>query len=118
MNHLNADELTALADGTLAADRVDHLAACDSCAEHLSAVATTLSAVPVPTMPVAVAARLDAVIAAESRRRASGEATVDEAQQQASHAKRLSLGTFGDNSPRKELAAKLTPARPVRSRTR
>ena len=122
MNHLDTDELNALfsggaADGTLAADRIDHLAACDFCAEHLSSVSSFLSAVPAPPMPDDVVARLAAVIEVESDRRASGEATAAEAQQQAAHAKRLSLGTFGDNSPRKGLASKLTPAQPVRSRT-
>lgn len=118
MNHLNADELSALAEGTLAADRIDHLAACDSCADHLRSVSSLLSDLPPPVMPEAVAARLANVIGEESRLRASGEISRIEAQQQAAHAKRVSLGSFGDNSPRKGLAAKLTPARQVRTRTR
>ncbi|HIT74864.1 MAG TPA: hypothetical protein IAA98_04695 [Candidatus Avipropionibacterium avicola] len=116
MNHLTTDELTALADGTLPDDRIDHLADCDQCGEHLSEVAVTLSSVPAPPVPADVAARLADVVEAESRRRTSGEAERADNLEQAAHAKRLSLGSFGDNSPRRALAEKLQPGRRVHSR--
>lgn len=107
MNHLTPHEVTALERGALPDDRLDHVAECDACAGHLEAVATALAELPAPTMPDEVAARLDQVVAAESRRRTSGAAEQEERLAQAAHAKRLSLGTFGDNSPGRELAGKV-----------
>lgn len=112
--HLTTDEVTALAAGTLPEARIDHVAGCDTCAVHLADVGTALASAPVPVMPPEVVARLDRVIAAESQRRTSGEAEREEQVQQAAHAKRLALGTFGDNSPRAESLAR-KPAKPAQA---
>lgn len=107
MNHLTSHEVTALEQGTLPEDRLAHVAECDACAVHLDVVATALAELPAPAMPDEVAAQLDAVLADESRRRTTGAADREERLAQAAHAKRLSLGTFGDNSPARELAGKV-----------
>jgi len=111
MEHLSQREVAALAQGTLPAERLDHVAECDTCAAHLDMVAAALAELPAPAMPDDVATRLDAVLADESRRRTSGAAEREDRLAQAAHAKRLSLGTFGDNSPRSALAGKVVRPR-------
>jgi anti-sigma factor RsiW len=75
--HIGADELAEAADGSLPSTRgptVDHhLAECPECADAVTALAEVsalLHAERTAIMPAGVADRLDAVIAAETRRRA------------------------------------------------
>lgn len=109
--HFTADELSAATDGLLTGDQaaeIDrHVASCSECAATVVLLGTVRAALadlahtdPAP-MPAAVADRLDAAMAAESDRRASGEAADDLARKQAVHAKRLSTGSFGENAPTK-----------------
>ncbi|MGD7708000.1 hypothetical protein [Microlunatus sp. Y2014] len=111
MTHLSPAELDHLTTGQLSvADltdaQLDHALECPDCSPALTAassgqdaVATALATDPSPAIPADVVARLDAVIAAESRRRTSGAADREAAAAHAAHAKRFTLGTFGDNSP-------------------
>src|SRR5699024_3607187 len=92
MEHLSQREVAALAQGTLPAERLDHVAECDTCAAHLDMVAAALAELPVLAMLDDVVTRLDAVLADESRRRTSGAAEREDRLAQAAHAKRLSLG--------------------------
>jgi hypothetical protein len=75
-DHISVEELANAAEGLLAPARAgvvhSHLDSCQTCrdtADLLSSVSATLAAEPVPSMPPAVAARLDAVIADEQVRR-------------------------------------------------
>jgi hypothetical protein len=79
--HVDAESLALYAEGQLSRRRTvrvrAHLAGCAECARAAAALAevtTRLSQVPVPPMPAAVAARLDAALSAESARRAAGAA--------------------------------------------
>lgn len=113
--HLTADVLAAATEGGLspeqAAEIDRHVASCSDCSASLADTVAALDTVrhaladlSVPdhaTMPAAVHAWLDAAVAAESARRASGEAAVELARMQAEHAKRLTTGSFGENSPTK-----------------
>lgn len=110
MDHLTTDEVALFARGELADARVDHAAGCDVCGDRVaaitSAVTAALGAIPPPAMPPEVSARLTAVVEAEGRRRTSGEAARETAAQEAAHAKRLALGSFGDNSPHRNVLHK------------
>jgi hypothetical protein len=75
-DHISVEELADAAEGLLEPARTDavhaHLDGCPTCrdtADLLASVSTTLAAEPIPPMPPAVAARLDAVIADEQARR-------------------------------------------------
>ena len=79
--HVDAESLALCAEGQLSRRRTvrvrTHLAGCAECARTAAALAgvtTRLSQVPVPPMPAAVAARLDAALSAESARRAASPA--------------------------------------------
>ena len=79
--HLTTDELADAAEGLLDPERAafaeSHIAGCPDChaqSDALRAVSATLQAEPAPTMPEAVAHRLNDVVAAEHVRR--GEASV------------------------------------------
>ena len=107
-SHFSAAELAGAAEGLLAPQRsaelAAHLADCPICtrlADQVAAVSDTLAAEPPQQMPDDVAARLHQVVAAESDRRSSGEAGADAERRQAEHAKRLTLGSFGTNTPTK-----------------
>jgi anti-sigma factor ChrR (cupin superfamily) len=76
--HITADELAEAAAGMLDPARAaairEHVAGCAACTEvatGLSQVPGLLAAEPAPTMPDDVFARLQAVVAAESERRAA-----------------------------------------------
>jgi len=82
--HLGVEELADAAGGVLDASRTReveaHVRRCAECQETwaaLSSVADLLADEPSPTMPPAVAARLDAVLAGESRQRSSGSRDED-----------------------------------------
>lgn len=75
--HVDAESLALYAEGQLSRGRTArvraHLSGCAECARTAAALASVtaeLSQVPVPSMPSAVAARLDAALSAESARRA------------------------------------------------
>lgn len=102
--HVTIDELADASEQVLpdarAAAVAAHLDDCAACRELAEALARTCQALadePVPPMPPAVFDRLQAVVAAESARRASGEAAADEREAAAQAAKRTALGTFGRN---------------------
>lgn len=106
--HPTAEDLADAAAGVLTPEHgveVDrHVASCPDCAtaaHQLRIVRSVLADSTSTPMPTEVVQRLDATLLAESARRASGEADRDLAQRQAEHAKRLSLGSFGDNVPTK-----------------
>lgn len=106
--HPTAEDLADAAAGVLTADHeaeVDrHVASCPSCAtiaDRLRVVRAVLADTGSTPMPTDVVRRLDVAMLAESARRSSGEADRDLARRQAEHAKRLSLGSFGDNAPTK-----------------
>jgi hypothetical protein len=76
--HVDAESLALYAEGELSRGRTArvraHLSGCPDCAATLAALAevtTQLSHVPAPSMPSAVAARLDAALSAESAHRAA-----------------------------------------------
>jgi hypothetical protein len=76
--HVDAESLALYAEGELSHGRTArvraHLSGCPDCAATLAALAevtTQLSHVPAPSMPSAVAARLDAALSAESAHRAA-----------------------------------------------
>ena len=78
--HVDAESLALYAEGQLSRGRTArvraHLSGCAECgrtAAALASVTTELSQVPVPPLPPAVAARLDAALSAESARRAGPE---------------------------------------------
>jgi hypothetical protein len=78
--HVDADSLALYAEGQLSRGRTArvraHLSGCAECGRTtaaLASVTTELSQVPVPPLPSAVAARLDAALSAESARRAAPE---------------------------------------------
>jgi Putative zinc-finger len=78
--HVDAESLALYAEGQLSRGRTArvraHLSGCAECARTaatLASVTTVLSRVPVPPLPSAVAARLDAALSAESARRAVPE---------------------------------------------
>ena len=75
--HVDAESLALYAEGELSRGRTArvqaHLSGCPDCAATLTALAevtTQLSHVPAPSMPSAVAARLDAALGAEPAHRA------------------------------------------------
>jgi len=77
--HVSAEELADAAAGLLDLPHSDqvaaHLADCLACRDTdagLRRVGAALAAAPAPAMPAAVAARLDAVVSAESARRQQG----------------------------------------------
>jgi hypothetical protein len=79
--HVDAESLALYAEGELSRGRTTrvraHLSTCPDCAATLAALAevtTQLSHVPAPSMPSAVAARLDAALSAEVAHRAAGPA--------------------------------------------
>src|SRR5437764_3314482 len=79
--HPDADALAACREGLLGRRRSAriraHLARCSRCAAldgGLAEVTALLASVPAPRMPDGLAARLDAVLAAESAARARAEA--------------------------------------------
>jgi anti-sigma factor RsiW len=77
-----------------------HVAGCADCAETvaaLTAVRSVLQEAPAPRMPDAVFAQLQAVVRAESTRRASGAAEAEAEAAAVEAAKRTALGTFGQN---------------------
>lgn len=107
-SHITATELADAAEGLLPSDRAAeieaHLAACETCTETASSIASVaqlLAGAPEERMPADVADRLSAIVAAESRRRSTGQQAEEHRRRQAEHAKRHTLGTFGDNSPTK-----------------
>jgi hypothetical protein len=76
--HVDAESLALYAEGELSRGRTArvraHLSGCPECGATLAALAevtTQLSRVPVPAMPSAVAARLDAALSAEAAHRAA-----------------------------------------------
>ena len=76
--HVDAESLALYAEGELSRGRTArvqaHLSGCPDCAATLAALAevtTQLSHVPAPSMPSAVAARLDAALGAEPAHRAN-----------------------------------------------
>lgn len=78
--HVDAESLALYAEGQLSRGRTArvraHLSGCAECgrtAAALASVTTELSRVPVPPLPSAVAARLDAALSAESARRVAPE---------------------------------------------
>jgi hypothetical protein len=80
IGHPDADTLAACREGLLGTRRSarirKHLARCSRCASldhELAAVSTLLASTPAPKIPDELAARLDAVLAAESAARARGE---------------------------------------------
>lgn len=107
--HPTAEDLADAVAGVLTAEQsaeVDrHVASCADCAAtaHRLQIVRAVLAEDSATlrMPAEVAVRLDAALAAESARRSSGETGRVVAQRQAAHAKRLSLGSFGENAPTK-----------------
>ena len=79
--HVDAESLALYAEGELSRGRAArvraHLSGCPDCAATLAALAevtTQLSHVPVPPMPSAMAARLDAALSAEAAHRAAAPA--------------------------------------------
>ena len=78
--HVDAESLALYAEGQLSRGRTArvraHLSGCGECGRTsaaLASVTTELSQVPVPPLPSAVAARLDAALSAESARRTAPE---------------------------------------------
>ena len=79
--HVDAESLALYAEGEFSRGRAArvraHLSGCPDCAATLAALAevtTQLSHVPVPPMPSAMAARLDAALSAEAAHRAAAPA--------------------------------------------
>lgn len=113
-----------LLDPKRSAMRADHLAGCGPCAGALAdvrAVSRRLATVPSPTMPAAVAARLDSVLAGEVDRReqrraqrqllVAAAAAADGADDVSGHVgwTRPTLGQFGENLPKRSLRRVLVP---------
>jgi len=78
-DHATVEQLADLLEGELQVGQAEivaaHASACPRCAalrDQLGALPLLLSATSVPPIPAAVAARLDAVVAAESARRTAG----------------------------------------------
>jgi hypothetical protein len=78
--HVDAESLALYAEGQLSRGRTAHvrahLSGCAECGRTeaaLASVTTELSQVPVPPLPSAVAARLDAALSAESAHRSAPE---------------------------------------------
>jgi len=86
--HASVEQLADLLEGELPVGQAEtvtaHMSACPRCAalrDQLGALPQLLSATSVPPLPPAVAARLDAVVAAESARRAAGARQPDTGRQ-------------------------------------
>jgi len=114
--HLTTDELADAAEGLLDPERAafaeSHIADCPDCnaqSDALRAVSATLQAQPAPTMPEAVAHRLNDVVAAEQVRRAEASAKRRGLESVPSQQPRATLGAFGKElerpRPRWALAA-------------
>jgi len=103
--HLTTDELADAAEGLLDPERAafaeSHIADCPDChaqSEALRTVTATLQAEPASRMPVAVADRLNDVVAAEQARRVEAStAKGSQLDSIASQQPRVSLGTFGED---------------------
>ncbi|GAB3708602.1 zf-HC2 domain-containing protein [Mariniluteicoccus flavus] len=102
--HVSVDELADAAEDLLPPERAaavqNHVGGCSSCAAVAAAlvdVCEALADAPVPPMPDTVFTRLQAVVEAESERRASGAADNEDADARALTAKRTSVGSFGQN---------------------
>ena len=123
VRHPSLMELAELDEGLLDEPRsatVDaHVTGCVECTRHraeLRAVGPALSAAPAPHLPAAVVARLDAVLAGEVERRehrqslrvAAGNGSDDVS----GHVGwiRPTLGSLGDDRPRRSRARMLVPA--------
>lgn len=83
--HFDAETLAAFREDLLPARKAArigaHLSSCPRCAEidaQLASVTTILARSPVPPMPAAVAARLDAALAAEAAARAAADLRRDD----------------------------------------
>ena len=96
-----------------------HVTGCPQCAEavtDLRDVTRRLASVPAPSVPAAVAARLDAVLAGEldrrERRRTLRVAAGGGEDDVAGHGRwtRPTLGRFGEDLPRRTLGRRLLPA--------
>ena len=114
--HLTTDELADAAEGLLDPERAafaeSHIADCPDChaqSDALRAVSATLQAEPAPTMPEAVAHRLNDVVAAEHVRRAEASVKGRGLESVPSQQPRATLGAFGKElekpRPRWALAA-------------
>lgn len=122
--HITATELADAAEGLLSSERTAeieaHLAACETCtraATGIASVARELAQAPSEQMPADVVERLSAIVAAESKRRASGQQAEEHQRRQAEHAKRHTLGTFGENPLTKRHPAPLADHTPRPHRT-
>lgn len=91
-DHVDAETLAMLREGLLTADVAAvvgaHLAGCDRCGQadsQLAMVSELLASAPVPPMPPALSARIEAALAAEAATRAAagGAAAGEQAQQAA-----------------------------------
>ncbi|HLL63574.1 MAG TPA: hypothetical protein VK401_11025 [Propionibacteriaceae bacterium] len=107
-----------LLDQTRAASLEGHVAGCPQCAgavTDLREVTRRLAGVPAPSMPAAVAARLDSVVASEVSRRERRQtprvaATAEEDVVGHVGWTRPTLGRFGEDLPRRSLGRRLLPA--------
>ena len=94
--HLTTDELADAAEGLLAPERAafaeSHIADCPDChaqSDALRAVSATLQAEPAPTMPEAVAHRLNDVVAAEQVQRVEAQSVAAEQRRRQVHLLRI-----------------------------
>lgn len=104
--HIAIDELADADAGALDARRSDeidaHVRQCARCTELRDAIAEVseaLASLPPPSMPPELAARLDGVLAAESKRRASTRPAGASPSPPLSTRARPTLGTFGADLP-------------------
>jgi hypothetical protein len=114
--HPSVDELADAAEGlldpALAAAVEAHVTQCQSCqstAADLRRVTELLAADPAPPMPVAVASRLDSVLAGESERRTLTGLLSDRVLRRGSRQPKPSLGSFGADLPKRTLRQLLPP---------
>jgi anti-sigma factor RsiW len=115
--HPSLIELAEAAEGLLddarSAEVRAHLAWCPRCqgsAAELKAVTATLATAPPPVMPAEVAARLDRVLAGEVERRAHEPVTDDDLGSGLSRQRRVTLGSFGADRPRRSAGRIVLPA--------
>jgi anti-sigma factor RsiW len=116
-DHPSIDELAEAAEQLLeparAAEVSAHLTGCAACrdsAEALAEVTAILRSEPVPTMPAAVAERLDRVVAAEQDRRGGRRALGLVSSAGSSRSARATLGRFGQDLPRSARRRIVVPA--------
>ncbi len=113
-DHPPIDDLADAAEDLLDPDRTvrvaGHVAGCVTCQDTTAALAQVsqvLAAVPVPTIPPAVDARLTAALAAESEQRSTAAALGHSVPR--SHPPRHSLGHFGADLVRPPLWRRFAP---------